>query len=618
MQGRNEEMIPLESPSARDPKRCGAKAAALARAKAAGFPVLDGWILPADVGLTDAVKEAIALKTKAYEEWIVRSTAMDEDGSEMSQAGRYRSERCSGSQVVEAIGRVRASGSPAVLLQCAVDGPGGVYLSQDPAAPSESLLVLAREGVDRVTSGLDFTQETRPRIVESFARLSRKLEEFWKCPVDIELCWNDGPLLFQVRPQTALVANDDLHEYFPYRMPDLALAIWADMFYHAFGEKTEIRGGRLHSPGESASDPVPDAPMDVEAEEAARRIPALRDELASLTEEVESRSARGIDSIDGWLECYNAWRKLLFHYFNNPVQCCLEEARRRAPKARERDPITRKRISDLQVLRERLASHVEFAHILETGGVRDLLKHPLAPEELRHYLEKWGAWSEYPEDFSRPYLDEEPSLLNELLQAPSEFVPYFETRPMEAWEEIACFGEEDNAFKYRGCRALRIATVSLGGALMRQKLLSAEDDVWSLSLPALREGRIVLLGQKGIDGETVPDTTYDGKNLPCEAVLSQGRVEGTVWLGEGNVPTDPILVTEALGQGARDLLRLVWVRGVICRYGNAASHGAIIARERRVAVVRSSAALDTLKLGDRVSVDALRGVVVRTSSVGGG
>lgn len=617
MPGRNEDMIPLESHDALDPKRCGAKAVALARAKAADFPVLDGWILPADVDLTHDVKKTIALKAEAYEEWIVRSTAPDEDGNEMSRAGYYRSERCSGSQVVDAVGRVRASGSPAVLLQRAVDGPGGVYLSQDPAAPSKSLLVLAREGVDRITGGSCFTKETRPHIVESCAELSRKLEEFWKCPVDIELCWNDGPLLFQVRPQTALVANDDLHEYFPYRMPDLALAIWADIFYHAFGEKTEIRGGRLHSPGTSTIDPVLDAPVDVEAEEAARRIPALRDELAALTEEVESLSARNIDGIDSWLECYNAWRNLLFHYFNNPVQRCLEEARRRAPKVRECDPVTRKRISDLQSLRERLSSHAEFAHILETGGIRDLLKHPSAPEELRYYLERWGAWSEYPEDFSRPYLDEEPNLLNELLQAPPEFVPYFETRPMEAWEEIACFGEEDNAFKYRGCRALRIATISLGGALTRQGLLPAEDDVWFLSLSALREGKIVLLGRKDADGEVLPDTTYHGKNLPCEAILSQGRVEGTVWFGEGNVPMDPILVTEALGQGARDLLRLVRVRGVICRYGNAASHGAIIAREKRVAVVRSSAALDALKLGDRVSVNALIGLVVQNPSVGG-
>lgn len=618
MPGRNEAMIPLESHSAHDPKRCGAKAATLARAKAAGFPVLDGWILPADVDLTDAVKKAIALKAKAYEEWIVRSTALDEDGSEMSQAGRYRSERCSGSQVVEAIGRVRASGSPAVLLQCAVDGPGGVYLSQDPAAPNKPLLMLAREGVDRITSGLDFTQEMRSCIVESLYRLSRKLEIFLQCPVDVELCWNDGPILFQVRPQTALVANDPLHEYFPHRMPDLALAIWADIFYYAFGEKTVIRGGRLYSSGESASDHDPDTPVDIEAEEVARKIPALRDELAVLTEEVESRSTKNINGIDGWVECYNAWRKLLFRYFNNPVQRCMEEARRRAPKARERDPVTSKRISDLQALHERLASHTELARILEIGGVRELLKHPLAPEELRYYLEEWGAWSEYPEDFSRPYLDEDPSLLNELLRAPSGLIPSFEMRPMETWEEIACFGEEDNAFKYKGCRALRIATISLGNALMRQGFLPSEDDVWSLSLLDLCEGKIVLLGQKGTDGEAMPDATYRGKHLPCEAVLSQGRVEGTVWFGEGTVPTDPILVTEALGQGARDLLRLVCVRGVICRYGNAASHGAIIAREKRVAVVRSSAALDTLKLGDRVLVDALRGVVVRIPSEGGG
>lgn len=611
MSGRSEKLIPLGSGGARDPRRCGAKAAALATAKAAGFPVLDGWILPADVVLTPAMREAIALEARAHEEWMVRSSASDEDGSEMSQAGRYLSERCRRSQVIDAVERVRSSGSRAVLLQRAVDGPGGVYLSQDPAAPHKPLLTLAREGVERVTGGFDFAAETQSHIVGPLYRLSRDLEKFLNCPVDVELGWNDGPLLFQLRPQTALAASDLFHEYFPCPLPNLALEIWADMFRYALGLETEIKEGRLYYSNESDHDTDPSPVTDVEAEEAARGIPALRDDLESLTQDVEFRSANSVEGIGDWIGCYNTWRKMMFRYFNNPVQNCLEESRRRAPEARMSDPVTRERVADLHALRRILVSHSKYARVLAAEGVSGLLKQSPMPEELRYYLEKWGSWSEYPEDFSQPYLDEDPSLLDDFLSKPSETTMPVERRAMNAWEEISCFGEEDNAFKYRACHALRIATTSLGHALARRSLIQAEDDIWNLSLSSLCRGEVVLSQRKYVSGESPKTAAYRGTYMPCEEVLSSGRVEGTVWFGKGAAPADPILAVEAIGQRARDLLQIGGVRGAICCYGTAASHGAIVARERRIAVVRSSAALRALKVGDRVLVDAARGMVVR-------
>jgi len=252
------------------PAEVGAKGWALARARRAGLPVPDWFALSpsawrADGRLADGARAELATALAALcprgEPVAVRSSAIDEDGAQLSFAGQFESYLfvpCA--QVAERAQDVRHSASaarvqayraqhgcaekpapPAVLVQRMVDAEvAGVAFSADPVSGRQAIAVVAAlRGVgSRLVSGegdADSIHVARDgRVVErrcagdtpvlsdaqaaEIATLARRCARHFGRPQDIEWAIADGQLwLLQTRPITALARLPD---------PDGELAVW--------------------------------------------------------------------------------------------------------------------------------------------------------------------------------------------------------------------------------------------------------------------------------------------------------------------------------------------------------------------------------------------------------
>ncbi len=171
-------LVDLRDPAAVDPAATGAKAAALARAAAAGLPTLPGLVLTTaftddvDAGAQVAGHPALrdlprALVTGSDQRLIVRSSSTAEDGEHTSQAGQFASvapvdgpdELAMAVQVV--LDSRRAPGAPAdaamaVLVQPYLDVVvGGVMFGVDPVSGRRDRRVVSavRDSVEGLVSG---------------------------------------------------------------------------------------------------------------------------------------------------------------------------------------------------------------------------------------------------------------------------------------------------------------------------------------------------------------------------------------------------------------------------------------------------------------------------------
>jgi phosphohistidine swiveling domain-containing protein len=239
-------VLGLSNPLSRDPAVAGAKAAALAVARSAGLPVLDGFAIPvgvatevASAALGAPVPDSIAgpLRT-AWRELVpaggsvvVRSSSPREDGSASSMAGQFLSvlDVSGWTDLLAAVNDVVASaggGPMAVLVQPFIQPrSGGVLFGADPVTGRTDRLVVSAVpgGPDRLVSGeVDGTHVTlspRGRLVDgrpaaglrrstrrALARLAGDAAQLFGGPQDIE--WavqHDGRLLLlQSRPITTL------------------------------------------------------------------------------------------------------------------------------------------------------------------------------------------------------------------------------------------------------------------------------------------------------------------------------------------------------------------------------------------------------------------------------
>ncbi|HZA00416.1 MAG TPA: PEP/pyruvate-binding domain-containing protein [Acidimicrobiales bacterium] len=242
-------VLGLDNQISSDPSVVGAKAAALAVARRAGLPVLDGFVIPvggaADVagvsasrlpdGTADALRTAWRRLAPAGQPVVVRSSSPHEDTTTSSMAGQFRSvlDVRDWPGLVAAVGEVVASaggGPMAVLVQPFVRPRlGGVLFGADPVTGRTDRLVVSAVpgGPDRLVSGeVDGTQLTLSpggRLVDGapapgagdvaartlrrrLARLARDTARTFDGPQDIE--WavlEDGQLLLlQSRPITTL------------------------------------------------------------------------------------------------------------------------------------------------------------------------------------------------------------------------------------------------------------------------------------------------------------------------------------------------------------------------------------------------------------------------------
>ncbi len=227
----------LDAITETDRPRVGAKAFTLARLRQRGFPVPDGFVLPAGM----PVGAAAAAYAQLGGALAVRSSSTAEDTAEASFAGQYRTvlgvvgedalreairlcreSSSAATAYAQALGA--AAGSMAVLVQRMVaPQAAGVVFTEDPRDPT-ALLVEAHPGLgEAVVSGsttpdryvLDRTSgalrdDGRPAAgcldepgLRAVVELARRVETTLGAPQDVE--WAlvpGGPVLLQARPIT--------------------------------------------------------------------------------------------------------------------------------------------------------------------------------------------------------------------------------------------------------------------------------------------------------------------------------------------------------------------------------------------------------------------------------
>jgi rifampicin phosphotransferase len=236
--------IALDDARAQDPAVAGRKAAVLAKLLAVGFPIPDGFVVPAGADLPTTLAD-LPGGGSALERFAVRSSAAAEDRSDASFAGQYETLLdVTQAELEGAIVRVRASAGSNRIRSYATDAErngiavlvqrmlhpraAGVAFTADPingnrdvtlvtAVPGlgeslvggqvggESWRVKDRHVVSEARGHARIAEILTNREVEAIASLARRVEAVFGIPQDIE--WAiDGPTLWllQARAMTAL------------------------------------------------------------------------------------------------------------------------------------------------------------------------------------------------------------------------------------------------------------------------------------------------------------------------------------------------------------------------------------------------------------------------------
>ncbi|MEY2974663.1 MAG: hypothetical protein RIR49_1083 [Actinomycetota bacterium] len=279
-------VLDIADPSATDPDIAGVKAANLARAAAAGFPVVPGIVLTTHgvrvgSGMAGVRSELeVALGRVGSGDLVVRSSSTIEDIGSSSMAGRFTSVlgvRADGGlhdaidAVIASADRVRDPDGTrrpiAVLIQRQVDAAlGGVLFGIDPVAGERRHMVIdaVAGGPDRLVGGTTtadhYTVSRHGRFIAAtrtghapaltrwqrheLARMARRAERIFGAPQDIE--WLIDPAgsvwFLQSRPVTAASPGLDrrrrracvrlgpgpLAETFPDALRPLEVDLWVE------------------------------------------------------------------------------------------------------------------------------------------------------------------------------------------------------------------------------------------------------------------------------------------------------------------------------------------------------------------------------------------------------
>lgn len=310
-----EMVLALSDERARDGRLSGGKAAALARAAAAGLPVLPGFVVTtAAVAAVDETGDLDPVRADLRAAWedlsggdrplVVRSSSTAEDQGEDSMAGRFESVvgvrgwdtfRDAFRTVLDSR-RSAAEGQPAlaadhpiaVLVQPTLDASvGGVLFGVDPVTGRSDRIVVSavRGGPERIVSGE--TEATRyvldrsgaeqaltespdgatlsSRQLRELAELAARAEFLFRGPQDVE--WGldgEGRLwLLQSRPVTTDIAGvptgpvlgpGPVAETFPEPLSTLEQDLWVEPLRRALREALELTGAA--SAEELAASPV--------------------------------------------------------------------------------------------------------------------------------------------------------------------------------------------------------------------------------------------------------------------------------------------------------------------------------------------------------------------------
>jgi phosphohistidine swiveling domain-containing protein/glycerol-3-phosphate acyltransferase PlsY len=281
-------LLSLERPLAAH--KVGNKAATLSLLKRWGYAVPQGWVLPPG---DDADQLVEYLQPSADHPWVVRSSAIGEDGASASSAGQYETvlnvtsrgglrraiERCQDSyEDIDAAQYRRdqqiSEGGMAVIVQQQIRGAfSGVAFSRDPLG-SEGVAIEALPGAaTQVVSGqitperyrIYLQASTEPVItsegpsqtasnllLQEVATIARELEHrFHGIPQDIEWTYDGTQLwILQTRPITTLSpiwTRRIAAEVIPGIIRPLTWSInnpltcgvWADLFQRVLGPQSE-------------------------------------------------------------------------------------------------------------------------------------------------------------------------------------------------------------------------------------------------------------------------------------------------------------------------------------------------------------------------------------------
>ena len=286
-------MIDLFAARALDAEVAGAKAAALARAGAAGLDVLPGFVIPTMyAGSLESDRSLRAawerLTVGGARSLVVRSSSTSEDGADSSMAGRFHSVVGvrGWDEFVRAVDEVRdsaqgprvlggAQGLMAVLVQPELDAViGGVMFGLDPVSGEEHVVISVVEGgPERLVSGeadgerfvlglggriLHSSSDARLRLSLrrrlALRRMAARTARAFGGPQDME--WGvDGAgrlWLFQSRPITASARSlrgrgpvfgpGPLAETFPHALLPLEEDLWFEPVRTAVAEAFAITG----------------------------------------------------------------------------------------------------------------------------------------------------------------------------------------------------------------------------------------------------------------------------------------------------------------------------------------------------------------------------------------
>jgi pyruvate,water dikinase len=279
-------VLDIADPAATDPEVAGAKAANLARAAAAGFPVVPGIVLTTHgvrvgsgmAGVRSHIEAAVGRMGSG--DLVVRSSSTIEDIGSSSMAGRFTSVlgvRADGGlhdaidAVIASADRVRDPGGTrrpiAVLIQRQVEAAlGGVLFGIDPVTGEHRHMVIdaVAGGPDRLVGGTTtadhYTVSRHGRFITAtrtghapaltrwqrheLARMARRAERIFGAPQDIE--WLIDPAgtvwFLQSRPVTAVNPGLDRHrrrdcvrlgpgplaETFPDALRPLEVDLWVE------------------------------------------------------------------------------------------------------------------------------------------------------------------------------------------------------------------------------------------------------------------------------------------------------------------------------------------------------------------------------------------------------
>ncbi|KAB8164285.1 hypothetical protein FH609_013880 [Streptomyces sp. 3MP-14] len=284
-------LVALDSAPATDPSVVGGKAAHLAKALAAGLPVLPGFALvPHDQAprgaLTGAQHIRRAQEALNAPALVVRSSARGEDSADSSMAGRFLSvlDVRGWAPFVEAVGRVSRSVTAEVEFMAVLVQPmlrsevGGVLFGADPVSGRpDRIVVSAVPGgperlVDGSRQGVRYQLTRRGRVVERgaaendeeppldgrrlrrLARLARDAERALGRPQDVEFAFDgEGRLwLLQARPITAMSARaapgarllgpGPVAETFPRVLQPLEEDLWVEPMAQGLSLALDITG----------------------------------------------------------------------------------------------------------------------------------------------------------------------------------------------------------------------------------------------------------------------------------------------------------------------------------------------------------------------------------------